>query len=131
MSNSTPLDRQQYVNLETFKKDGSGVKTPVWAAPLEGKLVVGTDATTFKVKRVRNNPKVRVAACNGSGSKILGPWYEGTARLVTDPGEMARADAALMRKYGWQRRLFYFFSRLFGRIKEPAIIEITVGNTAG
>lgn len=121
----TPLDNEQYVNLETFKKDGSGVKTPVWAAPLDGKLVVGTDARTYKVKRVRNNPKVRVAACNASGQKILGPWLEGSARVL-DAGEAARANAALNAKYGWQRRTFEFFAKLVGRIKEPVYIEITV-----
>lgn len=121
----TPLDNEQYVNLETFKKDGSGVKTPVWAAPLDGKLVVGTDASTYKVKRVRNNPKVRVAACNANGQKILGPWHEGSARVL-DASEAARANAALNAKYGWQRRTFEFFAKLFGRIKEPVYIEITV-----
>jgi PPOX class probable F420-dependent enzyme len=121
----TPLDKEQYVNLETFKKDGGGVKTPVWAAPLDGKLVVGTDARTYKVKRVRNNPKVRVAACNASGQKILGPWMEGTARVL-DASEAPRADAALNAKYGWQRRTFEFFAKLVGRIREPVYIEITL-----
>jgi hypothetical protein len=120
---ATPLDRAQYVNVETFKKDGSGVKTPVWAAPLDGKLVFGTDGTTYKVKRIRNNPRVRVAACNASGAKILGPWYEGKARVL-EGSEAARGDAALDAKYGWQRRGFEFFAKLFGRIKNPVIIEI-------
>lgn len=122
---STPLDKESYVNLETFKKDGSGVQTPVWAAPLDGKLVVGTDASTYKVKRVRNNPKVRVAACNANGKKILGPWHEGTARIL-DSNESARANVALDQKYGWQRRTFEFFAKLFGRIKNPVYIEITL-----
>ena len=128
----TPLDSAKYVNLETFKKDGTGVKTPVWAAAFNGKLVAGTDGTTFKVKRVRNNPKVRVAACNGSGKEILGPWYDGTARIL-DAASAGPADVALNEKYGWQRRGFIFFAKLFGRMKDPVIIEITVGDksTAG
>ena len=100
---ATPLDSAKYVNVETFRKDGSGVKTPVWAASLDGKLVFGTDGSTYKVKRIRSNPRVRVAACNASGAQILGPWYEGKARLL-DGSEAARADAALDAKYGLQRR---------------------------
>ncbi|MFO0579100.1 MAG: PPOX class F420-dependent oxidoreductase [Polyangia bacterium] len=120
---ATPLDSAKYVNVETFRKDGSGVKTPVWAASLGGKLVFGTDGSTYKVKRIRSNPRVRVAACNASGAQILGPWYEGKARLL-EGSEAARADAALDAKYGLQRRGFTFFAKLFGRIKDPVLIEI-------
>ena len=120
------LDQAQFVNVETFKKDGSGVKTPIWAAPLDGKLVFHTDGSTYKTKRLRNNPRVRLAACNGSGKQILGPWYDGTARFI-DGGDAVRADAALNAKYGFKRRAFYFVSKLFGRMKDPVMIEITVG----
>ena len=65
---STPLDDEQYINLETFRKDGSGVKTPVWAAAQDGKLVVMTDGTSHKVKRIRADPKVRAAACDARGT---------------------------------------------------------------
>ena len=122
----TPLDGAEYVSLETFKKDGTGVKTPVWAAGHDGALVIATDANSWKVKRIRNNPKVRVAACNGSGKRILGPWYDGTARIL-DPAAGARADESIAAKYGWKRRVFYFFSRLFGRTFDPAWISITLG----
>lgn len=121
----TPLDSATYVNLETFRKDGSGVKAPVWIAPLDGKLVVGTTANTFKVKRIRNNPRVRLAACNASGKQTLGPWYEGKARIV-DPAEAAPGDAALTAKYGIQRRLLTFFAKLFGKMKDRVLIEITL-----
>ena len=58
---STPLDGETYISLETFRKDGSGVKTPVWAAALDGKLVVMTDGTSHKVKRLRSNPAATAA----------------------------------------------------------------------
>jgi PPOX class probable F420-dependent enzyme len=119
------LAAARYLNLETFRKDGSGVKTPVWAALVDDKLVVGTDGSTFKVKRIRANPKVRVAACNASGKQVLGPWYDATARIV-EPGAAAPAEAALDARYGWQRRGFRFFAKLFGRMKDPVIIEVTI-----
>ena len=64
----TPLDRDPYVSLLSWKRDGSGVETPVWAAPLDGKLVVFTLKDSFKVKRVRRNPK-GVGECRGEKSQ--------------------------------------------------------------
>jgi PPOX class probable F420-dependent enzyme len=120
---STPLGNERYINLETFRKDGTGVKTPVWAAPLDGRLVVFTDGTSYKVKRLRNNPKVRAAACDARGN-VRGDWLEGTARILDDEAHIARAGKALRAKYGWQLAGLDFFSRLAGRIKRRAYLEI-------
>jgi uncharacterized protein len=122
---STPFDDQRFISLETFKKDGNGVKTPVWTAPLDGKLVVFTDGTSYKVKRIRNNPKCRVAGCNASGAKILTEWKDGTARILEDKEQAERAHAALRKKYGIQMALADFGSKLFGRIKRRAYLEIS------
>jgi PPOX class probable F420-dependent enzyme len=100
-STTTPLDNERYINLETFRKDSSGVKTPVWAAAIDGKLVVVTDGTSFKAKRLRQNPSFRAAACDSRG-KLHGSWYKGTARFLEDPAAIARADSTLKRKYGLQ-----------------------------
>jgi PPOX class probable F420-dependent enzyme len=119
----TPLDSAQYVNLETFRKDGTGVKTPMWAAPLDGKLVMGTNGVSYKAKRIRKSGRVRVAACNANGQQILGPWYDGQARVLEgaegDPGE-----AALDAKYGILRRTMRFFSKLVGRSRVIIVIEV-------
>lgn len=124
---ATPLDQERYISLETFRKDGTGVKTPVWAAPLDGKLVVFTDGTSYKVKRLRNNPKVRVAGCDARGAVIKTEWLDGSARIVTDDGAyIERAHRALKDKYGWQLRLLDFFSRLGGRIGRRAYLELTL-----
>ena len=122
---ATPLDRDRYINLETFRKDGTGVKTPLWAAPLDGRLVVVTDGTSYKVKRLRNNPMLRAAACDVRGG-VKGPWYDGQGRVLEDPGHARRAHAALVQKYGWQLRVLDFFSGLSGRIKRRAYLELTI-----
>ena len=121
----TPLDAERYINLETFKKDGTGVKTPVWAAPLDGRLVIVTDGTSFKVKRLRNNGKVRVAPCDARG-KVKGAWYDAQGRVIEDPAQKARAIAALRQKYGWQIRILDFFSWIGRRIGRRAFLELTV-----
>jgi len=124
-STSTPLDHERYISLETFRKDGTGVKTPVWAAPLDGRLVIVTDGTSYKVKRLRNNPKCRAAASDGRG-KVKGPWHDGQCRILEDRGHVERAHAALVHKYGWQMRLLDFFSRLGRRIGRRAFLEVAL-----
>jgi PPOX class probable F420-dependent enzyme len=116
----------KYVNLETFKKDGTGVKTPVWVAGLEGRLVIFTDGTSYKVRRLRNNPKVRVAECDARG-KVLGPWVDGTGRVLEDEAHAERAHAALRRKYGLLMGVTDFFSGIAGRKKRRAYLEINLG----
>ena len=122
----TPLDSERYISLETFRKDGSGVKTPVWAAPLDGKLVVMTDGTSYKVKRIRANPKARVASCDARGGH-LGPFHDATVRILEDPDSIARAERALADKYGWQWKATSLLSRLGRRIGRRAWLEVTVG----
>jgi PPOX class probable F420-dependent enzyme len=122
----TPLDHERYISLETFKKDGTGVKTPVWVAPLDGKLVVFTDGTSYKVKRLRNNPKVRVAGCDARGKVIKTEWLEGQGRIVDDPGFQKRAHQALKDKYGWQIGLLDLFSWIGRRIGRRAYLELTL-----
>jgi uncharacterized protein len=121
----TPLDSERYISLETFKKDGNGVKTPVWAAPLNGTLVIFTAADSFKVKRLRRNPKARAAACDVRG-RVRGPWYEGTCRIVEDPATQALIHAALRKKYGWQMALGDFFATISGRKNKRAFLELTL-----
>jgi PPOX class probable F420-dependent enzyme len=115
----------RYINLESFKKNGEGVKTPVWCAPLEGGIVIFSEGQAYKVKRVRNNPKVRVAECDVRG-KLLGDWHDGTAKVVSDPTREAQAYAALRKKYGIQMAVLDFFSGLAGKKKKRAVLEISL-----
>jgi len=121
----SPFADERYVSLETFRKDGSGVKTPVWATPLDGTLVVFSEASSYKVKRLRNDPKVRVAACDVRGN-VRGEWIEGTGRVIEDPAHIARALAAMRKKYGFQSAMTDFFAKLSGRFGRRAYMEITL-----
>jgi PPOX class probable F420-dependent enzyme len=122
----TPLDHVEYINLKSFKRDGTGVNTPVWVAPLDGRLVIFTLRDSWKVKRIRRNPRVQVAKCDVRG-KLLGPWHDGSCRAVEGEPELeARAYRALTDKYGWKMRVGNFFSRLSGRMQRRLIMEITL-----
>lgn len=91
------FDGQKYISLETFKKNGQTVNTPVWFVLHDGAFYVYTEADSWKVKRIRSNPRVRVAACTVRGA-IKGPWLEGRASFV-EGDERRAADRLLDRKY--------------------------------
>lgn len=122
---SAPLAAERYVSLETFRRDGRGVRTPVWVAPLEGRLVVVTGGDSHKVARLRRDPRVRLAPCDARGS-VRGPWRDGRARLIDDPAHAARAHAALRRKYGVQMRLLDALSRVSGRLRRRTFLEMVL-----
>ena len=117
------LDREPYVSLATFRRDGREVRTPVWFAARDGRLYVFSEATAGKVKRLRNFPRVRLAPCSVRG-RVHGEWIEGTGRRIDDAGRIAAAYEALHRKYGWRMSVADFFSRLTGRIDRRAMLEI-------
>ena len=117
------LERQRYISLATFRRSGLAVKTPVWFARRGGKFYVFTAAGSGKVKRLRNDPRIRVAACGARG-RVRGEWIDGEARRINDPAIERAAYAALLTKYGWQMRVLNFFSKLSGRIEERAILEL-------
>jgi len=94
------LGEERYVSIETVRKNGSKAATPVWIARLDGKLVFSTNADTWKVKRIRNNPSIRLAPCDMKGDNV-GTYQDGTARIVEDP-EAAGIAQAIRDKYGWQ-----------------------------
>lgn len=114
---------EKHLNLMTFKRDGTGVPTPVWFAESGGTLYVYSLADAWKVKRVRNNPKVRIAPCDIRG-KLKGEWVDGEARIVPNEGEAATAHKLLEKKYGWMKKIGSIWSRL--RNRKHAVIAINV-----
>ena len=122
------LARERYVNLVTFKKSGAEVKTPIWFAsdPQDPRrLWMYTNGTSWKVKRIRNNGRARVAACNARG-KVHGPWLEASARIESDERGAGRALDLLVQKYGWQARLLLVGARLGNTWKDRTILEVTL-----
>ena len=116
------FDGQKYISLETFKKNGECVKTPIWFVLHKNAFYAYAEADSWKVKRIQNNPRVRVAVCNIRGD-IRGPWLDATASLVEGDEQLA-ADALLDRKY-FLKKLFNFLSRI-NRHKR-AMIKIGAG----
>lgn len=118
-------DRERYLSLVTFRRNGSAVETPVWFAEMDGRYYVFSEGDAYKVKRLRRNPAVRAAPCRVFGT-VTGEWVPGRARIVTDDRDLvARAERAFDAKYGWQTRLFNFASKLAGKYPKRAWLELT------
>jgi uncharacterized protein len=89
---------QQFLNLETYRKDGQAMRTPLWFVEDAGVLYLHTVKNAGKVKRVRRNARVRVAPCDARGA-VTGEWIDGQARVLDEAG-MTRVNELLDRKYG-------------------------------
>jgi PPOX class probable F420-dependent enzyme len=113
---------QKYLNLESYRKNGMPVATPVWFAEDDGVFYVYSLANAGKVKRIRNNPRVRVMPCDVRG-KPKGAWVDAEARIA-DAATDARGHQLLNKKYGMLKRIGDVFSKL--RKRERAVITIRV-----
>lgn len=121
MSGLEQFKKQQYLNLETFRRSGEGMKTPVWFTQDGEILYVVTMANSGKVKRIRRNGRVNVAACKMDG-RLNGSWVPAQARLVDDPQVRQLADRLLNKKYGLIKK---FLDLQRGRNAAPeAVLEI-------
>ena len=90
--------------LVTYRRDGTPVPTPVWAAEADGRLYVRTERTAGKVKRLRRDSRMLVAPCTVRG-KPLGAPFEARARTL-QAEEEPLAERALATRYGLGRALF-------------------------
>jgi uncharacterized protein len=129
VSAASELDPHRYVSLSTFRRNGAEVATPVWFAAAGAKLYVFTAGDSGKVKRLRHTSRASVAPSDAWG-RTWGASQPATARLVAEPRVIERAHLALRAKYGWQVWVADLVSRLTGRIRRRAWIEIDIESEA-
>jgi uncharacterized protein len=112
---------KRYLSLETYRKNGKGVRTPVWfaVAPMRGggapeKIYFYTTADSGKVKRIRNRGVARIATCSTLG-RITSSWLDVRVEIVS--GEEAHLGMRLINwKYIPWKQILDLLS-LFGRHK--------------
>jgi PPOX class probable F420-dependent enzyme len=118
------LAGEKYINLETYRRNGRGVRTPVWfveSGSGDGSILyVRTSEDTGKYKRIRNNPSVQIAPCDIRGS-IKGKWVKGEARIASEE-EKLKAFKMLEKKYG----MMYKMTRMFLSGKNYVVIAIRI-----
>ena len=99
---------QKYINLETYKNDGTPIRTPVWFVIDNDLIYVITRDSTGKVKRLKNNQDVRIVPCSFKGES-KNEWVKGKAEKIT--GEEADKVIKLRKKkYGISARLIGLFT---------------------
>lgn len=99
----TPFLDTKYLNLETYRKNGQAVRTPVWFVIDNGIIYVITPSTTGKVKRLNHNKNVRIVPSNIKG-KPTGDWVDATAYFANE-SEASQAIKLRKRKYGLLAKL--------------------------
>jgi uncharacterized protein len=114
------FQKQSYLNIETFRKSGQGVKTPVWFAQDGNMLYVWTQADSGKAKRIRNNGTVNIAPSTGSGQP-LGEWLPAKAQTNEAPEAIKQVEKLMKKKYGIMFHIFGFLGRMRGGDKYTAI----------
>jgi PPOX class probable F420-dependent enzyme len=94
---TAPAFPGKYLSVTSYRRDGTGVPTPVWFVQEDGRLLIETDASAYKVRRIRRNPSVTVAPCTATG-RLRGAPVAAHAQLLAD-AEVARVERLMTRKY--------------------------------
>lgn len=117
------LIREKYIALTTFRKTGEAVVTPLWFAESLGTIYVESGANEGKLKRIRHTARITLAPCTLSG-KETGSVVEGKARILTESQEVTAAQAAMSKKYGLTRSLWYFLLDTIRIIQRKAKVDL-------
>lgn len=112
------FEGHKYLSIESYKRSGDAVRTPVWFVESNGTLFVRTARDTGKFKRIRNNPSVKIAPCGATG-KIIGDWVQAQA-VVAQGTETDEAYRLLRSKYG----LLYAITSHFMK-KKYVVLKVT------
>jgi uncharacterized protein len=123
MNTLEQFNHQKYLNIETFRRSGEGMKTPVWFTQEGDKIYVRTVANSGKVKRVRNDSRVNIAPCRMDGN-VTGDWVPAQAVEVCDADIAIKVDKLLDKKYGLMKKILSRRAEKEGR--QDAILEIKI-----
>ena len=118
--------KSDYILLTTFTKDGRPKPTAIWAVPEGDRLVAITQEQSWKVKRIRNTPRVTIAACDMRGNP-KGEAVEAVAAILDKSANGATYDG-IGKRYGLIGKTFNLFSKLRGGMSNNVSIELKAVN---
>ena len=113
------LETGKYINIQTYKKNGQAVSTPVWFISKDNRIYFRTSNKSGKFKRIKNNNNVKFALCDFRG-KIIGEWHNGLAKI--DPDSNRLIFSKISEKYG----IFAHVLNLLYKIKKMDIIILYI-----
>jgi PPOX class probable F420-dependent enzyme len=125
MPDLTQFKDQEFLSIETFRKNGIGVETPVWFAQQGDMLYLWTRGDSGKVKRIRNNPRVNIAPCKRFG-EVTGKWMAAQASVDDSDITVQHVVALLRRKLGFGFIVFEMVEGLIERLKGQHRVSIKI-----
>jgi PPOX class probable F420-dependent enzyme len=121
----------RFLSVTSFKRDGTGIATPVWFVSDGSRLFAFTDLHSAKVRRIRRNPDVLIASCY-PGGKLRKEPVPAHAEVLTAIPELERVRTLLTERYKISYRLVMLGYRLGRRLRgeqsvaDGAALAITV-----
>ncbi len=115
------FEKQQFLNIETFRKNGEGVKTPVWFARDGETLHIWTGAGSGKTKRILRDGKVRIVPSTASGDPV-GEWTHANAIVENSAENVQFTEQLFKNKYG----LTFIFLRWLNKSRGNKYVAIKV-----
>jgi|TARA_B110000014_G_scaffold69873_1_gene47676 hypothetical protein len=112
---------QKYLSLETYRKDKTPVKTPVWFVIDNDQLYITTRETTGKVKRLRNNQNARISVCSMKGD-IKSSWIDVSLEKTSEESDVEKIVKLRKKKYGFSARLISMFTSQKGKTIAYSIV---------
>jgi PPOX class probable F420-dependent enzyme len=107
----------KYLNLETFRRNGVGVRTPVWFAAAAG-------GQPLYIYSTADSGAVKIAPCDARG-KVMGEWVDAHAAIVSQD-EFQLGMRLLNRKYWPLKQMLDLSVLLFAR-HQRVVIAIRTG----
>ena len=121
-NNVSQFLNQKYINLETYRRNGQAVRTTVWFVIDAGTIYIRTDMNSGKVKRIKNNPNIRITP-SGARGQLKGKWIEGKIKMAGSL-ELEHANQLLEQKYGIQGKIIRVFNKI--RNTRPTVLSIQI-----
>ncbi len=121
------LAREPFLDLVSFRADGTAAHTPVWVSGDGTHLFVSTFAHSWKVRRILADPRVAVAACDGYGALLPEAAYAAGRATVLDRSEFRPGVRAHRAKYGRHFSLMWparWPLRLIGKRRVWIVVDL-------
>ena len=118
-NNLKSFEKGKYINIQTYKKNGLPISTPVWFIIKDNRIFFRTSQNSGKIKRIRNNNNIKFALCDIRG-KIKGESFDGIAKIENDPNNVILSQ--INKKYGLSSQLM----KIFYKIKKIDIAILSI-----
>lgn len=125
MTTFQDLSDATFVSIESYRKNGTGIKSPVWMTHEDGKLYCWTGADSWKVKRIRNNPEVKLAESDAQGT-LKSEQVPALGKVLDAPQDVKTQVGRMAKKFGIQFRMF----QLMGMFRRSKYVAIEFSPTA-